>query len=70
MRKLTFEVTVEFSNNIKDFELEEVTKNLRNALMESVNNGFGLSPEESEAITKSIKVKETLSGFEATSTIF
>jgi hypothetical protein len=70
MRTLTFEVTVEFSSNIKDFELEEVTKNVRNSLMESVNNGYGLSPEESEAITKSIKVKETLSGFQAISTIF
>jgi hypothetical protein len=69
MRTLTFEVTVTFTEDIKENELQEVTKNVRNSLMESVNGGYGLSPEDSEAVTKEIKVKETLSGIEYKSAI-
>ena len=62
MKKLTFEVTVEFTENIKDFEIEEVTKNLTDCIYDGVTRNWGLAPEESEGVTKSIKVKETLSG--------
>jgi hypothetical protein len=70
MKTLTFEVTIEFTESIKDSELEEVTKNLTDAIYDSVERGHGISPEESEAVTKIIKVKETLSGIEHTVTIF
>jgi hypothetical protein len=62
MRKLTFEVSVEFTDNIKDFELEEVIKNLSDGIFDLINRGEGLSPQESIACTKSFRVKETLSG--------
>jgi len=70
MKTLTFEVSVTFTENIKDGELQEVTKNLTDAIYDSVNRGWGLAPEENQAITKTIKVKETLSGIEHTVEIF
>jgi|WetSurMetagenome_2_1015567.scaffolds.fasta_scaffold513401_3 hypothetical protein len=70
MKTHTFEVSVTFSERIKDGEIREVTKNVHDSIYDSVMKGFGLSPEESEAITKSIKVRETLSGIEVESTIF
>lgn len=70
MKKLTFEVEITFTESIKDFELHEVTKNLTDCLYDGVTRNWGLAPEESEAVTKSIKVKETLSGLEEEVTIF
>jgi UDP-galactopyranose mutase len=70
MKKLTFEVTIEFTENIKDGEIREVTQNLTDAIYDCVERGWGLAPEENEAITKSIKVRETISGIEAELSIF
>jgi hypothetical protein len=70
MKKLTFEVTVVFSSNIKDFELQEVTKNLTEGIERHIMQGYGIAPDESEACTKSFKVKETLSGIEHEVVIF
>jgi hypothetical protein len=70
MKTLTFEVTIEFTENIKDGELQEVTKNLHDTINDGVMKGWGLAPEENEACTKSIKVRETLSGLEIESSIF
>ena len=70
MKKLTFEIEVTFTESIKNSELEEVTKNLNDCLYDGITKNWGLAPEESEAVTKSFKVKETLSGFEVGETIF
>jgi hypothetical protein len=70
MKTLTFEVSITFTDRIKDGELQEITKNLSDAIYDSVERGHGLAPEESEACTKTIVVKETLSGIEHTVTIF
>jgi hypothetical protein len=70
MKTLTFEVSITFTGRIKDFELQEVTNNLADAIHLAIDRGHGVSPEESEAVTKSIKVKETLSGCEKSITIF
>ena len=65
MKKLKFEVELTFTKNIKDGEIREVTQNLTNAIYDCVERGWGLAPEENEACTKSIKVRETISGIEA-----
>lgn len=70
MKKLTFEVEITFTDNIKDFEIKEVTKNLHDTIYDGVMKGWGLAPEENEAVTKSIKVRETLTGVEEESIIF
>jgi hypothetical protein len=70
MKTLTFEVSITFTDEIKDFELQEVTNSLANAIHLDIDRGYGISPEKSEAVTKSIKVKETLSGCEKSVTIF
>lgn len=70
MKTLTFEVSVTFTENIKDGEIEEVTKNLNDCIYDGITRNWGLAPEESEAVTKSFKVRETLSGFELGETIF
>jgi hypothetical protein len=70
MKKLTFEIEVTFTESIKDSELEEVTKNLSDCLYDGITKNWGLAPEESEAVTRSFKVKETLSGFEVGEEIF
>jgi hypothetical protein len=70
MKKLTFEIEVTFTESIKDSELEEVTKNLSDCLYDGITKNWGLALEESEAVTRSFKVKETLSGFEVGEEIF
>jgi len=70
MKTLTFEVSVTFSESIKDHEIGEVTKNLSDCLYDGITKNWGLAPEESEAVTRSFKVKETLTGLEEGEEIF
>jgi len=62
MKTLTFKVSLTFTEDIKESELLEVTKNLSDGIYNHWQNGNGFAPEESAAYTKSIIVKETHSG--------
>ena len=58
MKKLTFTVTLTFSNKIKSEDaIQEITENIANALLSECDNGNGLAPEDS-GFTQKIHVSE------------
>lgn len=61
MKKLNFNVEIEFQDKITDdFEIEDIAVNILNALVSEVNSGNGLVPENSDTYTKVIKVSNNI----------
>lgn len=62
MKKLTFQVTLEFEDKIvDDLEINEVCSRIANALVHEVEHGNGLSPRNGDNYTKMIEVYNQVS---------
>jgi hypothetical protein len=61
MKKLNFNVEIEFEDKITDdIEIEDISVNILNALISEVNSGNGLAPENSDTYTNIIKVTNNI----------
>lgn len=61
MKKHTFIIELEFADKIvNDSDIEEISINILDSLVSNVESGNGLSPENSDTYTVSIKVNNNV----------
>jgi hypothetical protein len=63
MKKVTFTLTIEFSDKISgDDEFQEIANKIADALVHECDCGNGLAPDQSDAFTESVEISNDILG--------
>jgi len=70
-RKLTFSVTIEFTDKISsDDDVMEIRDNILRAIVDEADRGLGIAPDGSDTSTKVVTVKPQFLDEEISKTLF
>lgn len=60
MKEINFNLKLTFSDDVSVADLETIMHNTISAIINEANNGEGISPDDTEYITKSVEMSHIL----------